>query len=70
MKKTPVHISEKNYSLFIKPVKNSNFIKQAENEEPDKEKILIGIRQAVKEVTLIKAGKLKGNLAKDLLNEL
>jgi len=35
-----------------------------------KEQILQGIRDAVKEVNLIKAGKLKGIPAKDLLNEL
>lgn len=42
-----------------------------EYEEPDtKEQILQGIKNAVKEVNLIKAGKLKGRPAKDLLNEL
>lgn len=35
-----------------------------------KEQILQGIKDAVKEVNLIKAGKLKGIPAKDLLNEL
>lgn len=42
-----------------------------EHEDPDtKEQILQGIKNAVKEVNLIKAGKLKGMPAKDLLNEL
>lgn len=42
-----------------------------EYEDPDtKEQILQGIKNAVKEVNLIKAGKLKGIPAKDLLNEL
>lgn len=42
-----------------------------EYEEPDtKEQILQGIKDAVKEINLIKAGKLKGIPAKDLLNEL
>jgi hypothetical protein len=42
-----------------------------EYEEPDtKEQILQGIKNAVKEVNLIKTGKLKGIPAKDLLNEL
>jgi hypothetical protein len=44
-----------------------------EYEEEDldtKEQILQGIRDAVKEVNLIKAGKLKGIPAKDLLDEL
>ncbi|WP_448699686.1 hypothetical protein ACFGVR_21630 [Mucilaginibacter sp. AW1-3] len=32
--------------------------------------ILKGLKEAVEDVKLIKAGKLKGKLAKDLLNEL
>ena len=38
--------------------------------EPTKEEILEGIRQAVKELNLIKKGKLKARPLKDLLNEL
>jgi hypothetical protein len=38
--------------------------------EPNKAQILQGIKEAVQEVNLIKAGKLKGINAKDLLNEL
>ena len=42
-----------------------------EYEDSDtKEQVLQGIRDAVKEVNLIKAGKLKGIPTKDLLNEL
>ena len=41
-----------------------------EEKEPNKKQILQGIKQAVEEVNLIKAGKLKGINAKDLLNEL
>ncbi len=39
-------------------------------DEPTKEQILQDIRDAVKEVNLIKAGKLKRIPAEDLLNEL
>ena len=41
-----------------------------EDDIDTKEQILQGIRDAVKEVNLIKAGKLKGIPAKDLLDEL
>ena len=41
-----------------------------EDEEPSKEKILEGIRQAVKEINLVKAGKLKAGDARALINEL
>ncbi len=46
-----------------------NVLKQ-EDEEPSKEKILEGISQAVKEINLVKAGKLKARDARALINEL
>ncbi len=48
-----------------------NFVKKIEVEEnPSKEKVVKGIKQAVKEVNLVKAGKLKARDARDLINEL
>jgi len=41
-----------------------------ENDEPTKEQILEGIREAINEVNLIKAGKLKGRPIQELLDEL
>jgi hypothetical protein len=41
-----------------------------ENDEPTKEEILGGIREAVEEMKLIKAGKLKGRPVQELLDEL
>jgi len=38
--------------------------------EPTKEQILQGVKQAVEEVNLIKAGKLKARPLKELLDEL
>jgi hypothetical protein len=37
---------------------------------PAKEQILLGIKQAVKEINLVKAGKLKARDARELINEL
>jgi hypothetical protein len=48
-----------------------NFVKKIEVEEnPSKEKVLKGMKRAVKEVNLAKAGKLKTRDARDLINEL
>jgi hypothetical protein len=48
-----------------------NFVKKIEvDENPGKEKILKGIKQAVKEMNLVKAGKLKARDARELINEL
>ena len=71
MKQVTLHIPDKKYPLFIELVKSIDFIKKIEEtHEPTKEQILKGIREAVQEVNLIKAGKIKGIDAKDLLNEL
>jgi hypothetical protein len=72
MKQVTLHIPEKKYQLFMEFVKSIDFIKKidVEEQEPNKKQILQGIKQAVEEVNLIKAGKLKGINAKDLLNEL
>jgi hypothetical protein len=43
---------------------------ELELEEQTKEDILLGLKQAVEEINLIKKGKLKARPAKELLNEL
>ncbi len=53
-------------------VKNLHFAKTIEEDEdePTKEEIMAGIKQAVKEMNLIKEGKLKARPLKELLDEL
>lgn len=51
-------------------VKNLNFAKTIEEDEPSKEEILAGMKQAVKEINLINEGKLKARPLKELLDEL
>ncbi|MFY8037769.1 MAG: hypothetical protein ACOVMQ_11410 [Cyclobacteriaceae bacterium] len=73
MKEVTVQIPDKKHELFIELMKSLSFVKKVktlEEDEPTKEEILEGIRQAVKEVNLIKQGKLKGTPLKDFLNEL
>lgn len=72
MRQVTLHIPDKKYPMFMELVKSIDFIKkiEEENEEPTKEKTLQGIKQAVKEVNLIKAGKLKARDARELINEL
>lgn len=73
MKQVTLHIPEKKFSFFMELVKSLGFVKKVETEyepEPTKEQILRDIREAVEEVNLVKAGKLKGIPAKELLNEL
>ena len=69
--KVTVDIKDSKATLFMDLVKNLSFVKIVEVEEaPSKQKVLNGIREAVKEVKLIKAGKLKGKPIQQLLDEL
>jgi hypothetical protein len=72
MRQVTLHIPDKKYPLFIELAKSLNFVKKIEEEdtEPNKEQILQGIKQAVKEMNLIKAGKLKARDARELIDEL
>jgi len=71
MKQVTLHIPDNKYHLFMELAHSLNFVKKIEVEEnPGKEKILKGIKQAVKEMNLVKAGKLKTRDAKELINEL
>ena len=69
MKQVTLHITDNKYQLFIELVRNLNFVKKI-IEEPAKKEILDGIREAVEEMNLIKAGKLKGRPAEEIFNEI
>jgi DNA-binding Xre family transcriptional regulator len=69
--KVVLDIKDNKATFFMELVKNFNFIKKIEIEkESTKKEILEDIQKSVKEVNLIKAGKLKGIPARDLINEL
>lgn len=71
MRQVTLHIPDNKYPFFIELAKSIDFIKKIEeDEEPTKKQILHGIKQAVKEMNLVKAGKLKARDARDLINEL
>lgn len=68
-------IKDEKAVFFMELLKNFSFVKfkklSPEKSEQDRtEEILNGLREAVEEVNLIKAGKLKGRPAEDLINEL
>jgi len=71
MKQIVLHIPDKKYPFFMELIKSLDFIKKVESDkDSSKEEILQGIKQAVKELNLIKAGKLKAKPIKNLLDEL
>ncbi len=70
MKQIILNVPENKYSFFMELVKSLGFIIEVNNEESSHSKVLKDIKDAVDEVNLIKAGKLKGISAKALINEL
>lgn len=71
MKQVTLHIPDNNYPFFIELAKSLHFIKKIEAiDEPTKEDVLQNIKAGLKEVKLLKKGKLKTTPAKDFLNEL
>ena len=71
MKQVTLTMPDKKYGLFMELIKKLDFIKKVEtNDEPTDEQVLQGIEQAVKEVKLVKAGKLKPRPLKELLDEI
>lgn len=71
-----IDVPDNKASFFLELAKNLKFVKVAPAaidetyEEPTQEQLKAEIRQAVKEVNLIKQGKMKGRPVDDLLNEL
>ena len=72
MKQVTLHIPDEKYPLFMEFAKSIDFIKKidVQDKEPTKELILQGVKQAVKEINLVKAGKLKAKDARQLIHEL
>ncbi len=63
-------IPDNKVSFFMEVLKNFSFVKKTVKLTDAKAELTENISEAVKEVNLIKAGKLKGIKAKDLLNDL
>ncbi len=67
--KVLLDIEDSKSEFFMEVLKNFSFVKAKLLTDP-KAEILEGIKEAVEEMKLIKAGKLKGVPAKDILNDL
>ncbi len=67
--KVLLNIKDNKAAFIMELLNNFKFVK-AEPLTAYKAEVMQGIKQAVEEMKLIKAGKLKSTPAKDLLNEL
>ncbi len=71
MKQVIVDIPEKDYPFFINLVRNLTFVKKvAVTKGSNKNELLKGLQDAVKEVKQIKAGRKKPVTLNNFLNEL
>jgi hypothetical protein len=73
MKNILLSVPDKHYSFVIKLVRSFDYIKVKEAKEdraPTRQEFLDGMREAIEEVKLIKAGKKKGKPFQQLLDEL
>jgi hypothetical protein len=70
MKQVTVEIPDKKYPFFLELVKSLGLKKVSRSEKLGRKDIKAGIKEAVKEMKLIKAGKKKARNAEDFLNGL
>jgi hypothetical protein len=72
MKQVTLHIPDNKYPLFLELAHSLSFVKKIEVDEKKSSKgtVLKGIKNAVKEMNMVKAGKLKSRDARALINEL
>ena len=77
MKEVTLQIDDSKFKFFMELVQSLDFVKVNKHsksktiieEEPTKQEILEGIKQGMKEASLIEKGLLKGQTLKDFLNE-
>ena len=71
MRQVTIYTTDKEYSHFVELVKNLHYVKKIEtDDEPTKSEIVSNIKEGLREMQLIKKGKLKTTSLNDFLNEL
>ena len=67
MKQIVLNVPENKFSFFSELINNLGFVTVAKDTEPSKAEILQSIQQGMKEVELMRAGKLPKKNIKELL---
>ncbi len=68
--KVLLDIKDKKAPPLLEVLKSLPYVKTTELPDKEKEELIADIKQAVKEVKLIRAGKMEARNAEDFLNEL
>jgi len=71
-KRVVLNVSPRKYDFLMELLRNFDFVQvdQEEYEGDTREAIITNLKQAAKDIKLIKEGKLEGRNAEELLNEL
>ena len=73
MKDITISVPDKDYSFIMKLIKSLDFVQvkvQQKTKASAKQKFLDEFKEAVEELNLVKAGKLKGKPFQELIDEL
>lgn len=70
MKEVTLYIPEKKFSFFMELINSLDFVKKEEGVTHSEERGIKGFKEAVRQINLVKQGKLKARDARELLNEL
>lgn len=70
MRQIVLNIKEAKYKFFVELIKSFDFVQVQEDTGDSKEEIKANLKQAFKELKLLKEGKLEGIPVEDLLDEL
>ena len=65
-----LNVAARKYNFLMELLGNFNFVQIEENDGDSREQIIANLKGAAKDLKLIKAGKLIGRPASELLNEL
>ena len=65
-----LEVNDNKAEFALEFLKSISFVKKAKTLTSQKTRVLNDVKEAVKEMKLIKAGKLKARNAEDLINEL
>ena len=70
MKEVTLYIPEKKFSFFMELINSLDFVKKEESALDAEDQAVKGFKEAVRQINLVKEGKLKARDARELLNEL
>jgi len=65
-----LNVPSRKYNFFMEVLENFDFVKIEENDGDSREEIIDNLKEAAKDLKLLKAGKLETRPARELLNEL